>query len=361
MQRNGSATSSAPDTSRQATLTSEASLTCARRSPRLHPSHFFAGIGGWSIALRLAGWPDDRPVWTGSCPCQPFSAAGAGKAADDERHLWPAWFPLIAECRPAVVFGEQVEAAVGWGWLDAVFADLEGEGYACGATVLPACGLGAPHIRQRLWFVGHTDGAGLETQWSVGVGAARNPNNFRIQAHLAPWPTPMAGTPAQKGYNEAGNTDSGRKTVTLSAWPTPNVADDNNSRWKDAPASSRRRLEKSSYSNLAITAQALSSWATPTASDHKGAPSESAQYRKDGKFRNDMLDFQVAFSTASGETPSGSSAPTENGGQLDPDHSRWVMGYSAAHLNCAPTETPSFLKSQRNSSKQQTPQSERRR
>jgi DNA (cytosine-5)-methyltransferase 1 len=102
------------------------------------------------IALRLAGWPDDRPVWTGSCPCQPFSAAGAGKAADDERHLWPAWLPLIAEWRPPVVFGEQVEAAIGWGWLDAVFADLEAEGYACGAAVLPACSVGAPHIRPTL-------------------------------------------------------------------------------------------------------------------------------------------------------------------------------------------------------------------
>ena len=115
--------------------------------------HFFAGIGGWSLALRLAGWPDDRPIWTGSCPCQPFSAAGKGKAADDERHLWPRWFPLIAERRPAIVFGEQVEAAVGWGWLDLVFADLESEGYACGAAVLPACSVGAPHIRQRLWWV----------------------------------------------------------------------------------------------------------------------------------------------------------------------------------------------------------------
>jgi len=119
--------------------------------------HFFAGIGGWSIALRLAGWPDDRPVWTGSCPCQPFSAAGAGKAFSDERHLWPAWFSLISECRPPVVFGEQVEAAVGWGWLDAVFSDLEGAGYACGAAVLPACSVGAPHIRNRLWFVADSD------------------------------------------------------------------------------------------------------------------------------------------------------------------------------------------------------------
>jgi DNA (cytosine-5)-methyltransferase 1 len=126
--------------------------------------HFFAGVGGWSLALRLAGWPDDRPVWTGSCPCQPFSVAGEGKAADDERHLWPAWFPLIAECRPAIVFGEQVEAAIGWGWLDAVFVDLEGEGYACGTAVLPACGIGAPHIRQRCWLVAMDDAS--SERWS---------------------------------------------------------------------------------------------------------------------------------------------------------------------------------------------------
>ena len=59
--------------------------------------HFFAGVGGWSYALRLAGWPDDRPVWTGSCPCQPLSSAGQRKGAADERHLWPAFFRLIIQ------------------------------------------------------------------------------------------------------------------------------------------------------------------------------------------------------------------------------------------------------------------------
>lgn len=115
--------------------------------------HFFAGIGVWSHALRQSGWPDSRPVWTGSCPCQPFSTAGNQKGTADERHLWPVWFNLIRECRPPVVFGEQVEAAIRHGWLDLVQTDLEGEDYACGAVGIPAAGVGAPHIRQRLYFV----------------------------------------------------------------------------------------------------------------------------------------------------------------------------------------------------------------
>jgi DNA (cytosine-5)-methyltransferase 1 len=124
--------------------------------------HFFAGLGGWSYALRLAMYPDDRPVWTGSCPCQPFSSAGKGKASGDERHLWPEWFRLISAVRPSIIFGEQVEAAIGWGWLDLVHSDMEAEGYTVGATVLPACSVGAPHIRQRLWFVASTESGDRE-------------------------------------------------------------------------------------------------------------------------------------------------------------------------------------------------------
>lgn len=124
--------------------------------------HFFAGIGVWSHALRSAGWDDDREVWTGSCPCQPFSAAGSRKGAADERHLWPHWFHLITERRPSTVFGEQVASKDGLGWFDLVSADLEGSGYAVGSADLCAAGVGAPHIRQRLWFVGDTIGQRLE-------------------------------------------------------------------------------------------------------------------------------------------------------------------------------------------------------
>ena len=146
--------------------------------------HFFAGIGVWSYALRLAGWPDDRPVWTGSCPCQPFSAAGKGKGFDDDRHLWPEFHRLIAECRPPVVFGEQVASKDGLGWLDTVHTDMEASGYAIGAADLCAAGIGAPHIRQRLWFVGErlddTAGARHVGALAGAEGEARNEARLRL-------------------------------------------------------------------------------------------------------------------------------------------------------------------------------------
>jgi DNA (cytosine-5)-methyltransferase 1 len=137
--------------------------------------HFFAGIGVWSYALRRAGWGDSRPVWTGSCPCQPFSAAGKGKGIDDERHLWPAWFELVSKRQPTIIFGEQVASSEVIGksdgtgenaWLDIVSTDLERASYSVASFDLPAAGFGAPHIRQRAWFaaekLGNSDNQRLE-------------------------------------------------------------------------------------------------------------------------------------------------------------------------------------------------------
>ncbi len=122
--------------------------------------HYFAGIGGWSLALRLAGWPDDKPVWTGSAPCQPFSDAGKGVGFSDERHLWPSFFWLIQQCRPDTIFGEQVSSKAGLEWFDVVSSDLEAAGYAVGAFDLCAPSVGAFHIRQRLYFVADANDAG---------------------------------------------------------------------------------------------------------------------------------------------------------------------------------------------------------
>lgn len=133
--------------------------------------HFFAGIGGWPYALALAGWPADRPVWTGSCPCQPFSAAGKGAGLEDQRHLWPSWFHLIRECRPSAVFGEQVASKAADPWIDLVQADLEGVDYAFGCVPFPAAGAGAPHIRDRIYWFG-SDASGLRGTRQVKAGSA---------------------------------------------------------------------------------------------------------------------------------------------------------------------------------------------
>lgn len=131
--------------------------------------HWFAGIGGWAEALRLAAWPDAIPCWTGSPPCQPFSAAGKRAGRDDARHLGPAFVDLVRAARPPVLFGEQVASAdvfghaakpgkrdrggaPAWAWCDDLFLRLEAAGYAAWALDIPASSAGAPHIRQRCFF-----------------------------------------------------------------------------------------------------------------------------------------------------------------------------------------------------------------
>jgi DNA (cytosine-5)-methyltransferase 1 len=142
--------------------------------------HFFAGIGLWSLCARRAGWPDDRPVWTGSCPCGPFSIAGKQEGFADPRHLWPQWFRLIRQRRPRVLFGEQSDQAVEW--LDLVQGDMEGDGYAIGSAVIPAAGFGGAHERHRIGFVADTDNAQWWTErapWNDGQW----PKTGRVQGH----------------------------------------------------------------------------------------------------------------------------------------------------------------------------------
>ena len=147
--------------------------------------HFFAGIGVWSHSLRLAGWPDDKPVWTGSCPCQPFSAAGKGDGFADERHLWPHFFHLISERRPQHVFGEQVASGNANTWFDLVQADLEGVGYAFGLVPFTSAGIGAPHIRERAYWVANADSVISDRRGNVWAPGRDEYSNSSDDVRLA--------------------------------------------------------------------------------------------------------------------------------------------------------------------------------
>ncbi|ALN93826.1 DNA cytosine methyltransferase [Lysobacter gummosus] len=147
--------------------------------------HFFAGVGGFAYACRLAGWPNDEEIWTGGFPCQPFSVAGRQRAQADDRHLWPELRRLIASARPAVFLGENVSGLIPLG-LDGVLADLETEGYASRAIVVPACAVNAPHRRDRVWIVGKhladTADAQRRSQ-STGGNVGDRPDADRAETH----------------------------------------------------------------------------------------------------------------------------------------------------------------------------------
>ncbi|WP_258307677.1 DNA cytosine methyltransferase, partial [Klebsiella pneumoniae] len=147
--------------------------------------HFFAGIGGWSLALRRAGWPDSRPAWTASCPCQPFSAAGKGKGFADERHLWPSAHWLVGQRRPVVVFGEQSGSADANDWIDLVQADVEALGYAFGAVAFPSASVGAPHQRDRAYWVADADCQQWEGRGEFPPTGGGKPSDSSISRRMA--------------------------------------------------------------------------------------------------------------------------------------------------------------------------------
>jgi hypothetical protein len=257
--------------------------------------HFFAGIGGWSYALRLAGWPDDRPVWTGSCPCQPFSAAGKGAGFADERHLWPAFQHLIAQCLPPEVFGEQVASSSTGAWIDLVHADLENLGYAFGCVPAPAAGFGSPHIRDRNFWLADSSRQGL----------AQRERDGRVQREA------MGALPGQ---------------ASLGTLIAGGLAD-----------ALRDGAEHTPGCGVGTRKQRL----TEATGVYRG---------------NDCgLGSKVHLTgptrlTASGELLTGSDAATESGGQLNPAHSRWLMGYPPEWCDCAVTAMQSFPSKRRRSS-----------
>ncbi len=154
------------------------------------------------------------------------------------------------------------------------------------------------------------------------------------------WPSPMAGSKATDTYNEAGNTDSSRKTVALIGWPTPRTP-------TGGAESGERKKElgrlESGGGDLQAAAK-LAPWPTPNTM-------EGGQTSRGGKRKGELLMGGLVRSTASGPPPTGSPAPTANPGQLNPAHSRWLMGFPPAWDDCAVTAMPSFRKRPKRSSK----------
>jgi hypothetical protein len=284
MQRNGSATSSQPATSRQATLTSEASLTCERptspdtrkptslqaledgRSPSVSPDGPTTDLFGQALVPASHSLPPERarrPMTSATCGLRGFLSSPSA----------------------------------------ALQSSLENR------------------LRRRL----DGDGSTLfALTWRAKATPAGRPYSQLVASALptsdsdcGSWPTPMAGTPAQKGYNAAGSTDSSRKMVAWAPWPSPRA---NNHTGAGTRGQGGENL------------QTVAAWSTPRANKW-GFPDAHGSQEK-----------------PLGPNVNGSTARTEKPGQLDPDHPCWLMGYQTEHLNCAPTETPSSLKSRRHSS-----------
>lgn len=210
--------------------------------------HFFAGIGGWPLALRLAGVSEDTPCWTGSPPCQPFSAAGKQLGQFDPRHLAPVFLDLISECRPPVLFGEQVAPAIAKSWMCDLQTHLEGEDYAVGFAVLPACGVGAPHKRERLFFgayqLAYTDSERLQRERRDCYPQGREGQNIR-QAGLLNGTgakTDELANPSQFGWGkERENTRGGAIGDSEEGWASrrgtsggDNTTNSHHGFWSDA-------------------------------------------------------------------------------------------------------------------------------
>lgn len=125
--------------------------------------HLCAGIGIWSYALRLAGWPDDKPVWTGSEPCQPHSAAGKMLGDADERYIRSAMHHAISHGkRPDVpYYFEQVANGDGLSWFDTLCADMEGANHTVRAFDFMLCGL------RRTAYPAAAYGDGRRQQWTI--------------------------------------------------------------------------------------------------------------------------------------------------------------------------------------------------
>lgn len=191
----------------------------------------FSGIGGFDLAAQWMGWenvfhcewnplgqrvlkhywPNAKSfndittsdftvfrglidILTGGFPCQPYSSAGKRLGKEDDRHLWPEMLRAIREVQPTWVVGENVRGLTNWNGglvFDEVQADLETEGYEVTPFLLPACAVDSQQIRDRIWFVAHSDKVsgfrmGISKDENIEQWEAEEWSQDRQFVHLVP-------------------------------------------------------------------------------------------------------------------------------------------------------------------------------
>lgn len=324
MQRNGSETSSTRDTSPQAKLTSGASLTCepttSEATPRLISS---PGLAGGPSPSVLPDGPTTDLFGQAPVPVSRFRARDSEKAMP----INDTCGPLFTASSPSAALQSSLESR-----LRAAMAENGSPEYAL------------------TWKL-------IDMPAGLQICALRaSPRRIRGRGFIG-WPAPMAGTPAQDGYNEAGNNDSSRKTVeVLKGWSTPTAVENAGDPEKKAARRVKAKAKWGSKTgngfgfSLAEQAQQLLGWATPRARDYKG---NGVSIARAAKGTADSLDLQCKLVCQSGMAPpSPFSARMDRGAfPLNPIHSLWLMGYPAAWDACAPMATRSSRKSRPNSSK----------
>jgi DNA (cytosine-5)-methyltransferase 1 len=204
--------------------------------------------------------PDPNPdLICGGFPCQPYSQAGLQKGKADPRHLWPEMFRLIRECRPSWVIGENVIGITKLG-LDEVLNDLENEGYATRTFNIPACATGAPHLRQRLWIIAHSESES-KPKGQLDLLDPTPTRHMGDTKHNGSLTSPTPGTVLRQSEEQKGKEEIGESTRASGA--SRNVAD-----------SSSVRLQEHGHSQTKDAVERSKNVADPKGERHGGGSSE---------------------------------------------------------------------------------------